>query len=35
MAMYPVKLLKNCLSSFLQTAHMSTKISDIVNIAPY
>ncbi len=26
MAIYPVRLLKNCLNSFLQTDHMNTKI---------
>src|SRR5687768_2439014 len=28
MAIYPVRLLKNCRNSFLQTDHMGTKISD-------
>jgi hypothetical protein len=30
MAIYPVRLLKNCLNSFLQTDHMGTKIRDSV-----
>ena len=30
MAMYPVRLLKNCLNSFLHTDHMCTKIRDSV-----